>query len=977
MPYHKLMPFIATLFITTISFSQKLDHVLGEVIVEVRNEIELSSLVKDLSGKGIYRSSIQSRQILKEPMNLWVLKIDANLDNELEFLETVTTSKYALLAQQNHITQLRQTIPNDPLFENQWQYINLGQNSGMFGADIDMDLAWDHTTGGTTITGDEIVVCVIDDGVNEAHPDFGDNLWINEAEIPNNGIDDDGNGYVDDVRGWDILTNNDNISLIGGEGAHGTSVAGIVGAQGNNMTGVAGVNWDVKLMIVRGGSPESNAIASYAYPYTMRKMYNDSNGEEGAFVVSTNASWGVNNGQPEDAPIWCDFYNMLGEVGILNFGATANANFNVDETGDLPTACESDFLVSVTNVTRTDDKEGPAGYGLRTIDLGAFGTAAYTINATNYSGFGGTSGATPLVTGTAALLYSTDCMDFMSLVKTNPSQAALVIKDAILHGVDPNQSLAEITTTGGRLNVNNSIKNLLKTCGTCSDAQGFDVESNDGETSLTWFDNGNLGNVSIRYKELDAPNWIEIEGITPGYQFSDLLFCTSYEYQVKTTCPNNNNDYSYARVFSTDGCCVVPEDFEATIDGETATITWDNVFGVSNFIVEYRSIENTDWTIVELGTDNTYSFSGIESCQFFEIRIKSECAITSNESEYSKSKIISGECGSCTLEYCEFTSKNTSDEWINNVSIDGVFNNTTGPDIDGYGNYLGQFDIVLQQGESYELSLSPAFSGQPYQEFFTAAMDFNQDNIFTENEIIFTNESGTSSEVMGTFLVPAAAILGITRFRVVMRYINPGGPCDNFGFEYGEIEDYCVTISEGVDCPSDYTAIVTDSSWTSLRFEIPVDERAEMYLIDYRPLGDEEFISIASDENIIILEDLIECTEYEYKSSVICLGERRPDTALDIIKTTCQTSTKDISKASIILYPNPASNIITINIKDANTEISQVSIRSIDGRLISTKNMLINDKGAVSINISALQSGVYLIDLVIDGERQIEKLIKN
>ena len=787
-----LLIILVTLLCVNYVDAQRLNHVLGEVIVEVRDESAAHALVLDLNADNKYRSGIQAIKIMSAPMNLWKLKVDANLTNEIEFLETVKMNKNTLLAQKNHLPQLRQTIPNDSLFSNQWQYINLGSDGGQFGADMDMDLAWDHSTGGKTIDGDDIVVCIVDDGIINANPDFGDNLWINTAEIANNGIDDDENGYIDDVRGWNPVDDNDNIYQ---SGSHGTSVAGIVGAKGNNNIGVTGVNWDVKLMIILGSGSESQVLASYTYAYQMRKLYNETNGEKGAFIVSTNSSFGIPLGDPEDSPIWCDFYNVLGEVGILNFAATTNSNSNVDAQGDIPTGCSSDFLISVTNVNRQDDKVN-AGYGTRSIDLGAFGTQTYTLRGSNYGSLGGTSSAAPHCAGTAALLYSADCTDFMSVVKSDPAQAALAVKDYILHGVDANPSLVGITTTEGRLNANNAMLNLLSTCGDCTEAYGARIAAAGIDNAqLSWLDNEKIGTVSVRYKILDAIDWIEINDISSGYQFTNLLPCTSYEYQIKTIC-NQQTDitYSYARVFST-ACCIRPKNLTASVEGNNITIDWEELAAVSNFILEYRETSNQEWTIANLGPENTFSFSIIEDCQLYEVRIKSECAATSNESDYTEILSVSTQCGNCTIDYCSFGPKNITDEWINSVLIEGVFNNVSGVDPSGYGNFVGKLDINLEQGKEYELELTPGFTSTPFEEFFSAYIDYDQDGEFTAEEAIYISNNSTQSVVSGLFSIPNNADIGLTRMRIIMRYNAPNlSSCDKIEFEFGEIEDYCVNI---------------------------------------------------------------------------------------------------------------------------------------------------------------------------------------
>src|SRR5262249_49534599 len=161
----------------------------------------------------------------------------------------------------------------------------------------------------------------------------------------------------------------------------------------------AGVNWNVQLMPLKGVGTEDQTVEAYTYVLEMRKKYNDSNGASGAFVVATNSSFGVNYGQPSDYPLWCAMYDSLGKYGILNAAATTNSNVDVDVVGDIPTACPSEYLITVTNTTAADELY-PAGYGVLTIDLGAPGASIYTTTPNNgYSTATGTSPATPHVAG--------------------------------------------------------------------------------------------------------------------------------------------------------------------------------------------------------------------------------------------------------------------------------------------------------------------------------------------------------------------------------------------------------------------------------------------------------------------------------------------------------------------------------------------------------------------------------------------------
>lgn len=444
--------------------AQEAAYVEGELLVQLTPKTELLEVRETLQSDV---SWINAKRVSRN-MNVW--KLILTDDSDYDALRTdLLEDERVLNVQRNHKVDLRAT-PDDPEYFRQWHLRNTGANappggSAVQGADVNAPLAWDRSTGGVTVQGDTIVVCIVDDGVDTTHVDLVDNLWFNHNEIPDNGIDDDNNGYVDDYKGWNIFTDDDNLrNNLNAPASHGTSVAGMAGARGDNSTGISSINWEVKLMIVIGDGDEAEALESYDYPLTMRKRYNATNGAEGAYVVSINTSWGTDNGNPADAPIWCAFYDTMGQYGILNAAATTNSNSNVDVVGDLPTTCPSRFLVSVTSTTSEDEK-AIAGFGAEHIDLGSPGELVYTTRLNDdYHYDSGTSFATPLVAGAIGILYASACDDLIVLGNQYPDSLASYVRNALLDGVDQLPDLDGITATGGRLNVANAVNELDISC---------------------------------------------------------------------------------------------------------------------------------------------------------------------------------------------------------------------------------------------------------------------------------------------------------------------------------------------------------------------------------------------------------------------------------------------------------------------------------------------------------------------------------
>ena len=464
----------------------------GEFIIQLLPDVDIDQWLASFQQSAESNERFSITKSLSSSMHIYLCKSDLSGLYDAMILESLESDLFVLNAQFNHRI-IRRISPDDSLFMNQYSLLNTGQLGGLAGADIDATLAWEIQTGGLTARGDTIVVAVIDGGVDLLHPDLKTNLWKNREEIPANGVDDDNNGYIDDFNGWNFIHHNDTLDA----DWHGTSVSGIVGAAGNNHSGVSGINWNVKILPVEAGVSEAEAIESYSYVMDFRRKYNSSNGSQGAFVVSVNSSWGIDLGQPLDYPIWCAMYDSMGGAGILNCAATANHNYDIDSLGDMPTACPSNWLISVTNTTRFDVKESQAGFGDSTIDLGAPGTGTFTTNPFNgYGYFGGTSGATPHVTGSIALLYASSCMDLIDDAKINPGIVALAVKDFILNGVDSLTDLQAKTLTGGRLNVYKSLV-LAENYGSCTYSPVGLPLINAQNTGLKLFPNPSGGYITI------------------------------------------------------------------------------------------------------------------------------------------------------------------------------------------------------------------------------------------------------------------------------------------------------------------------------------------------------------------------------------------------------------------------------------------------------------------------------------------------
>jgi subtilisin family serine protease len=318
-------------------------------------------------------------------------------------------------------------IPNDPSWGSLWSLHDTGQAGGLGNADIDAPAAWNMTTGSRSV-----VVAVLDTGVDWTHPDLADNIWRNPGEVAGDGIDNDGNGYVDDVIGWDFA-NNDADPM--DDNGHGTHVTGTIGAVGDNGVGVVGVNWQVSIMPLKflsaaGSGSTSGAVAALAYATRMKREF-------GINIVATNNSWG---GGGFSATLRAAIAAGGGQ-GILFVTAAGNDATNIDHLPAYPAAYDDSAVIAVAATDRANSLAAFSNYGAASVDIAAPGVGIFSTVPRGYASYSGTSMAAPHVSGVVALAAA-----------ANPSASAAEIRTAILTTATPVTGLARKVGSGGLLN---------------------------------------------------------------------------------------------------------------------------------------------------------------------------------------------------------------------------------------------------------------------------------------------------------------------------------------------------------------------------------------------------------------------------------------------------------------------------------------------------------------------------------------------
>ena len=439
------------------------------------------------------------------------------LDGDLQLIGLPEGSDLeALMTQYRSFSEIRyiepdflysiSVLPNDSRFGDLWGMHNVGQSGGLVDFDIDAPEGWDINTDASNV-----VIGSIDTGVDENHEDLAANMWSNPGEIPGNGVDDDANGYLDDVDGWDFLGND---AIAQDDHNHGSHTMGTAAGVGSNGVGVAGVAWSARIMRLKICNQSGSCIGSAAVEAT------DYATENGARLTSNSWGGGGYSQAMQDA------IDRADAAGVLYIAAAGNNGRNIDSSPFYPASYDSPNVVSVANVTRFGSRSSSSNYGAVSVDLGAPGTDIWsTVRNGGYASFTGTSMACPHVTGAIA-----------NIMGFNPTLGHLEYRDIILQSVVPADSMAGVTVTGGVLNLRQALELTppvdIPADNTSPIADAGGPYKGRAFNPITFNASGSFDN--------DADDYVS----TYVWNFGDGSTVTSSSPTVNHSYPAGNNDYT-------------------------------------------------------------------------------------------------------------------------------------------------------------------------------------------------------------------------------------------------------------------------------------------------------------------------------------------------------------------------------------------------------------------------------------------------
>jgi subtilisin family serine protease len=598
-----------------------IDSLQGKIFTYMKEEIssfdwnpDVSSLRSFLSDP--YLLHVKVPDSIGTEQAIYLLKLNPNVEH----------------VEKNVILHLDAT-PNDTHFTKLWGLNNTGQTGGTSDADIDAPEAWSIFTGSSSI-----VVAVIDSGVDYDHDDLASNIWHNPGETGNgketDGIDNDGNGYIDDWRGWDFVGSGDNDPMDENDQYlpyyHGTHVAGTIGAVGNNNEGVTGVNWNVKIMALRvsdnGDFPVSNAIDAIDYATN-----------NGAHLSSNSYGW--YDDDPEFEDYLGALYNAISRAknaGKLFVTSAGNDSVNLDYkdefgnpgTRQYPACYDLDNIITVAATDHNDSMASYSNYGLWSVDVGAPGGGGEsypdydykdiysTMRYDAYQYMAGTSMACPHVAGLAALVWG-----------YKPSLSWSTVKFVVLDSVDELGSLFQKVNSEGRINAYKALKELTPPTAPSNlsgNPTAWDV------MELSWQDESDNELGFKVERRTSSSGYSEIGSV--GENATAFMDCTvsggiTYYYRVKA---HNLGGYNYSDEVPAE----VPDDTPdapSSLTGyfsygsHAVELTWmDNADNELGFKIERKSEYEPWWQEIDVVGSNTtnYEDDSVDPDTFYWYRIK-------------------------------------------------------------------------------------------------------------------------------------------------------------------------------------------------------------------------------------------------------------------------------------------------------------------------------------------------------------------
>lgn len=525
----------------------KVEFVKGEFVVELQptaetqnfSSLSLMSLSARLGVTVVDR--IRDDLVLVQSTSE-KLAVGVDAEERVEtVLERLRANPQFALVEPNFIYRTSK-IPNDPDFEETWGLKNSGlkDSSGVIGisdVDIGAEGAWDFTTGSKSV-----VIAVIDTGIDFSHPDLAPQAWVNAKEFAGKpGVDDDGNGYVDDVNGYDFANNRGKVT---DDNQHGTHCAGTIGAKGNDGRGIAGVAWDVSLMGIKfidknGSGTLANAIKAIEYA---RK--------NGARILSNSWSGGASSELLRKA------IEDTEKSGMLFVAAAGNTSNDNDVTGNFPASYPVSNVIAVSAIDNRGRLATFSNWGQKSVHIAAPGVnIVSTIPGGGYASFSGTSMATPHVAGAAGLMLA-----------QNPNLTAAELKKRILNSARPLYGLKKRVITGGMLSAYHALSGVTPTADPNDPSRLKNVTSYSLSTDHNYEDGASLEHrihipgakkIAVRFSQFstevgfDTVSFFDRDGLFVGALsgaqdigvFSPLVFGDTVV--IKFVSDESNNDYGF------------------------------------------------------------------------------------------------------------------------------------------------------------------------------------------------------------------------------------------------------------------------------------------------------------------------------------------------------------------------------------------------------------------------------------------------